>query len=73
MCTHAQTPALRIPLINFSEFLQASSDAQKQRTADEIVTGFKEVGFIYLDKHGIPEETVQNAFDKVCHVVRPHP
>jgi len=28
------------------------------------VSGFKEVGFIYLDKHGIPDSTVKHTFQK---------
>ena len=46
--------------------MKAKSDAEKMQTAEEIVNGFKEVGFIYLDKHGIPDSTVKNAFEKVC-------
>lgn len=34
--------------------------------ADEVVNGFKEVGFIYLDGHGIPSSTVRTAFEQVC-------
>ncbi|KAH9942547.1 Clavaminate synthase-like protein [Amylocystis lapponica] len=60
----------RIPLIDFSKFLTATSQAEKQRTADEIVNGFKEVGFIYLDKHGIPDDMVQHAFRKSAEFFR---
>lgn len=45
--------------------MKAGSSAEKRQTAEEIVNGFKEVGFIYLDKHGIPGATVKNAFGKV--------
>ncbi|KAI0747319.1 hypothetical protein BC629DRAFT_1298861, partial [Irpex lacteus] len=48
----------------FGKYLNASSDAEKRQTAAEVVNGFKEVGFIYLDKHGIPSSTVSNAFQK---------
>ena len=34
-------------------------------TPDEIVNGFKEVGFVYLSGHGISSDTVQTAFEKV--------
>lgn len=60
-----QTPSFKIPLIDFSKFLKATSPAEKRKTAEEIVAGFKEVGFIYLDKHGIPDGTVKDAFSKV--------
>lgn len=38
--------------------------------ADEVVNGFKEVGFIYLDGHGIPSSTVKTAFQQVGHPSR---
>ena len=60
-----QAPSFKIPLIDFSKFLKASNTVERRQTAEEIVTGFKEVGFIYLDKHGIPDGTVKNAFAKV--------
>ncbi|KAH9049706.1 Clavaminate synthase-like protein [Lactarius hengduanensis] len=37
----------------------------KRKTADEVVNGFKEVGFIYLEGHGIPSSTVDGVFRKV--------
>ncbi|OBZ76412.1 hypothetical protein A0H81_03931 [Grifola frondosa] len=57
-------PAFRIPLIDFSRFRNATSQVEKHQTAEEIVKGFTEVGFIYLDKHGIPDGTVKQAFQK---------
>ena len=32
------------------------------------MNGFKEVGFIYLENHGIPDGTVKNVFDKVSSI-----
>ncbi|KAH9948356.1 Clavaminate synthase-like protein [Amylocystis lapponica] len=60
----------RIPLIDFSKFLTATSQAEKQHTADEIVNGFKEVGFIYLDNHGIPDDLVRHTFHKSAEFFR---
>ncbi|KAI0307091.1 Clavaminate synthase-like protein [Multifurca ochricompacta] len=54
----------RIPLIDFSKYRYAASLSEKRKTADEIVSGFKEVGFIYLEGHGIPSSTVDNVFKK---------
>ena len=51
--------------MDFSKYLQASSRDEKQKTADEIVNAFKEVGFVYLSGHGIPDSTVKGAFAKV--------
>lgn len=39
--------------------------SEKQDVANEVINGFKEVGFIYLDQHGIPDATVKNVFEKV--------
>ncbi|KAK7054185.1 BTB domain-containing protein [Favolaschia claudopus] len=52
-----------IPLIDFSKF-QTGSPTERKDTATEIVSAFKESGFIYLSNHGIPSATVQNAFAK---------
>lgn len=42
-----------IPVINFSNFRLASSREEKRQTAGEIVSAFKQSGFIYLSNHGI--------------------
>lgn len=52
-------------MVNFSKYHKASSRQEKQQTADEIVSAFKEVGFVYLSGHGIPDSTVKNVFAKV--------
>lgn len=38
----------RIPVIDFSKFRAAKSDAEKKDTANEIVSAFKNSGFIYI-------------------------
>ncbi|KAJ3732845.1 hypothetical protein DFJ43DRAFT_282806 [Lentinula guzmanii] len=54
----------RIPVIDFSKFRTAQSDVEKKETADEIVSAFKNSGFIYVSNHGIPEDTVSKVFRK---------
>ncbi|KAJ3002903.1 hypothetical protein NUW54_g5598 [Trametes sanguinea] len=44
----------RIPIIDFGKYMHASSTAEKEQTAQDIVRGFTDVGFIYLNNHGIP-------------------
>ncbi|KAG6335108.1 hypothetical protein ID866_3977 [Astraeus odoratus] len=56
--------AFRIPLIDFSAFRVASSLSEKRRVADDIVNGFRNVGFIYLTGHGIQPETIENVYKK---------
>ncbi|KAG8871441.1 hypothetical protein FRC20_010549 [Serendipita sp. 405] len=53
-----------IPVVSFSKFRNAQSKAEREQTAQEIVTAFKEVGFVYLKDHGISSGTVNNAFTK---------
>lgn len=54
----------RIPLIDFAAYKQATSLAEKRCIADDIVNGFKEVGFVYLTGHVIEPETVDRVFQK---------
>jgi hypothetical protein len=54
----------RIPLIDFAAYKQATSLAEKRCTADDIVNGFKEVGFVYLTGHVIEPEMVDRVFQK---------
>ncbi|KAE9410018.1 Clavaminate synthase-like protein [Gymnopus androsaceus JB14] len=54
----------RIPVIDFSKFRAAKSDAEKKDTANEIVSAFKNSGFIYISNHGLPQETVSKVFQK---------
>jgi hypothetical protein len=37
--------------------------------ADQVVNGFKGVGFIYLEGHRIPSSTLDGLFRKVCILV----
>ena len=57
--------AFRIPIIDFSKYRNAKTAAEKEQTAQDVVRGFTDVGFIYLSNHGIPDETVKVAFQKV--------
>jgi non-haem dioxygenase in morphine synthesis N-terminal len=42
-----------IPVVNFAKFRTTSSLEEKKETAVEIVSAFKECGFVYLSNHGI--------------------
>ncbi|KZT62319.1 Clavaminate synthase-like protein [Calocera cornea HHB12733] len=56
--------SFRIPLVDFSRFLASTSQTQKQETADEIVSAFKEVGFVYLKNHRVGEGRLEEVFEK---------
>ncbi|EDU42854.1 thymine dioxygenase [Pyrenophora tritici-repentis] len=52
---------LEIPLIDFDAFLSGDPNAKKQ-TADAVLKGFQNAGFVYLKNHGIPPSTVSTVF-----------
>ena len=43
-----------IPIVDFSGFREATSLKGRQKVATEIVSAFKDSGFVYLSGHGIP-------------------
>ncbi|KAK1240728.1 hypothetical protein MKX07_006161 [Trichoderma sp. CBMAI-0711] len=53
---------LFIPLIDFSKFLNGNAST-RQETADAILKGFQDAGFIYLKNHPISQETVKHTFN----------
>jgi isopenicillin N synthase-like dioxygenase len=48
-------------LIDFATFLSGDPAAKKQ-TADAVLKGFQDAGFVYLKNHGIPPSTVSDTF-----------
>jgi isopenicillin N synthase-like dioxygenase len=50
-----------IPIIDFHQFLKGSA-LEKQGIANQVLDGFRNVGFIYLANHGIPNYTVDDVF-----------
>ncbi|KAI8943005.1 hypothetical protein NX059_001043 [Plenodomus lindquistii] len=52
---------LVIPLIDFSAFLSGDPNTKKQ-TAEAVLKGFQNAGFIYLKNHGISPSTVSTVF-----------
>ncbi|TFK71761.1 Clavaminate synthase-like protein [Pluteus cervinus] len=65
--------SFHIPVINFAKFRTANSDVERRQTANDIVTAFKQSGFIYLEGHGIPSTTVKTAFEKSAEFFRLSP
>lgn len=49
----SSTSSFKIPVIDFSKFQPEAGPVAKQQTAEEIVTAFRESGFIYLRNHGV--------------------
>lgn len=61
--TAVSSDSLSIPLIDFSAF--TSGDSQTQlHTAQAILHGFQNAGFIYLRNHPIPKSTIAKTFQE---------
>lgn len=54
---------LEIPLIDFSAFLEGDA-LTKKSTAQAILAGFKNAGFIYLSNHGVPQDMLEKTFQE---------
>ncbi|KAJ3080225.1 hypothetical protein HK102_003209 [Quaeritorhiza haematococci] len=52
-----------IPIVDFGRFLQGNA-ADKKKTAQEVLSAFTDVGFVYLVNHGIGKEKVVEVFKK---------
>ncbi|PPQ77401.1 hypothetical protein CVT25_010983 [Psilocybe cyanescens] len=57
-------PQFRIPIIDFTKIRNSSSPEEKKKTAEEIVSAFKESGFVYLSNHGITSSEVESTFKR---------
>jgi len=56
--------SFKIPVVNFGKYRNASSPEEKKKTANEIVTAFKDSGFVYLSNHGVESSEVERTFRK---------
>ena len=54
--------SLEIPLISFNDFL-SGDESTRRATAQAILSGFQNAGFIYLKHHPIPNSIVQKTFE----------
>ena len=53
-----------IPIVDFAPFITGSRQDQI-KTAAEIDEAFRDVGFVYLQNHGVPTEKVEQCFQWV--------
>lgn len=54
----------QIPVVDFAPFHDGSAEEAKA-TAQKIFEAFRDVGFVYLKNHGVPQEVVDEAFSWV--------
>jgi hypothetical protein len=62
--SHMQPNDNRIAVVDFAPFLDGSN---KLAVADKILSSFKDIGFVYLLNHGIPQAQVDQMFALVRH------
>jgi len=58
------TATLSIPLVDYGKSLHGS-EAEQKEVAAQIDDAFRNVGFVYLINHGIPQERVDECFEWV--------
>lgn len=51
-----------LPIVDLSPFVGEGTEEEKQATADQLVAACKNVGFVYVKGHGLPRDTLQEAF-----------
>ncbi|KAJ9270762.1 hypothetical protein DTO212C5_3259 [Paecilomyces variotii] len=58
----SSTSPFKIPTIDFSAWKDDNPEA-RLRVAQELVSACKDVGFVYIINHGLPESLLEEAFD----------
>ena len=58
------TATISIPLVDYEKSLHGS-EAEQKEVAAQIDEAFRNVGFVYLINHGIPQEKVDKCFEWV--------
>lgn len=51
-----------LPIIDLSPFVGNGTKEEKQMTAARLVAACKDVGFVYVKGHGLPKDTLDEAF-----------
>ena len=60
----ADTNGLRptIPIVDLASFTPKASPETRINIAQDLVKACREVGFVYIQNHGVPQETLNQAF-----------
>ena len=52
-----------IPIVDFTEFTFHASHETRMKIAQELVSACRDVGFVYITNHGVPETELAKAFE----------
>ncbi|KAH8915398.1 Clavaminate synthase-like protein [Atractiella rhizophila] len=55
-------PSSLVPVVDFGKFLNGN-EAEKLESGAEVLDAFKNVGFVYLSNHGIPDSKLSKVFE----------
>ncbi|KAI9325421.1 thymine dioxygenase [Zopfochytrium polystomum] len=60
----ASTPSPSpIPVVDFAPFLTPGADADaRKKTADAVVAAFRDIGFVFLANHGVPDAALAKVY-----------
>ncbi len=60
----AHASPANIPIVDLRSFSSPDSTTEDRRTAaEELVKACREVGFVYIQNHGVPQEELNRAFE----------
>jgi isopenicillin N synthase-like dioxygenase len=62
--TTSSPDTLSIPIIDLERARSADPD-EVRRAAKEVYLAFKNVGFAYIENHGVPQDLIDEAFEWV--------
>ena len=61
--TNGHLPDKSIPIVDFAQWKPDSPPEERLKVAQELVSACRSVGFVYIINHGVPEETLDKAFE----------
>jgi isopenicillin N synthase-like dioxygenase len=62
---------MSVPIVDFGKFLNGD-ESQKKEIASQIDSAFRNVGFVYLKNHTVPQEAVEECFQWARHSSLPN-
>lgn len=56
------TTTANLPIIDFSAWISGGTPSERSAVAKELVKACHETGFVYISNHGVPAQTLEEAF-----------
>lgn len=56
-------PNVDIPIVDLGSFSSDGTLENRRKAAEELVTACREVGFVYIKNHGVPQDELDRAFE----------